>query len=81
MNETKGIPAMLTIDETAKHFGLPKNFCRSAVLAKKVVFVRVGRKYLINTEKFAEWLNTGEQQNIKEGDYTVCERINHIDGR
>ena len=66
MKDNKTVPSMLTIDETATHFGLPKNFCRSAVLAKKVVYVRVGRKYLINTEKFAEWLNTGEQRNIND---------------
>jgi excisionase family DNA binding protein len=52
---------MKTIEETAQYFGLPKHFCRRAVLEGKVVYVRTGRKYLINIEKFAEWLNAGEQ--------------------
>ena len=55
------VPVMKTIEETALYFGLPKYFCRRAVLEGKVVYVRTGKKYLINTEKFAEWLNTGEQ--------------------
>ena len=55
------VPVMKTIEETAQYFGLPKYFCRRAVMEGKVVYVRTGKKYLINTEKFAEWLNTGEQ--------------------
>ena len=55
------VPVMKTIEETARYFGLPKHFCRRAVLEGKVVYVRTGKKYLINIEKFAEWLNTGEQ--------------------
>ncbi|MCL2387849.1 MAG: excisionase family DNA-binding protein [Defluviitaleaceae bacterium] len=54
------IPTMLTIDEISKKFNVPRNFCRRAVVENKVVYVKSGTKYLINAEKFAEYLNTGE---------------------
>ena len=56
------VPVMLTIEETAKHFGLAKNFVRRAVLEGKVVYVRSGKKYLLNAERFTDFLNAGEQQ-------------------
>ena len=55
------LPKMLTIKETATVFGLPFNFVRRAVLDNRIVYVKAGKKYLINAEKFAEWLNAGEQ--------------------
>ena len=72
------VPVMKTIEETARYFGLPKHLCRRAVLEGKVVYVRTGKKYLINIEKFAEWLNTGEQtpEHISEGvQYGLIRRI------
>ena len=57
----QSVPTMKTIEETAKYFNLPKHFCRKAVLDGKVVYVKAGTKYLINTERFTEWLNNGEQ--------------------
>ena len=62
MNESiVKLPQMRTIDEIAAEFGLAKHFVRQAVLSAKVVHVRAGKKYLINRERFAEWLNNGEQ--------------------
>ena len=55
------LPRMRTIDEIAATFGLARHFVRQAVVSGKVVHVKAGKKYLINTEKFAEWLNKGEQ--------------------
>jgi len=55
------MPTMLTIEETSRRFSLPKHFVRQAVLSNKVVHVKAGKKYLINAEKFIEWLNTGEK--------------------
>ena len=54
------VPHMETIDGTAKIFGLPRHSVRKSVLEGKVVYVKSGRKYLVNVQKFAEWLNTGE---------------------
>ena len=57
----KNVPTMLTINETAASFNLPKHFVRRAVMEHKVVSVTSGKKYLVNAEKFAEWLAVGEQ--------------------
>lgn len=57
MTEIK-VPRMETIDNTAKIFGLPKHFVRQKVLNGDVVAVTAGSRYLVNVEKFAEYLNT-----------------------
>ena len=54
------IPKMLTIEETAKTFNLPKNFVRQAVLDGRIIHVKAGKKFLINAHKVEEWLNTGD---------------------
>ena len=53
-------PKMLTIEQTAKEFSLPKNFVRKAVSDGRIVHVKAGKKYLINAQKLEEWLNTGD---------------------
>ena len=53
-------PKMLTIEQTAKMFGLPKNFIRQAVLDGRIVHVKAGKKHLINVQKVEKWLNTGD---------------------
>ena len=57
---TYEIPKMLTIQETAEQFGLAKHFVRSLVLDNKVVYVKAGKKYLVNAQKFIEYLSTGD---------------------
>ena len=54
------VPKMLTIEETAKTFNLPKNFIRQAVLDGRIVYVKAGKKFLINAHKVEEWLNAGD---------------------
>ena len=56
----KTTPKMRTINEIAAEFGLARHFVRQAVLQKRVVHVRAGKKYLLNRQSFAEWLETGE---------------------
>ena len=51
------IPIMRTIAETAEIFHLPVHFVRQKVNAGEVVVVRAGKKFLVNIEKFAEFLN------------------------
>jgi hypothetical protein len=60
------IPRMETIATTAKLFGLPEFFVRSKVLDGSVVAVSAGRKYLVNVDKFAEYLNSSkiEQEDV-----------------
>lgn len=52
------IPQMETIKKTAEIFGLPEYFVRKKVLSGEVVAVKAGRKFLVNVDKFAEYLNT-----------------------
>lgn len=60
-NETEKtliIPRMETIKKTAEIFGLPVHFVRTKVSSGEVVAVRAGRRFLVNVDKFAEYLNT-----------------------
>ena len=52
------IPKMGTIKTTAKLFGLPEHFIRHKVLQGEIVAVKAGKKYLVNIDHFADYLNT-----------------------
>lgn len=62
MNETTKIPHMEGIRKTAELFGLPVHFVRCKVSSGEVVAVRAGRRFLVNVDKFAEYLNTSTVQ-------------------
>lgn len=53
------IPQMETISRTAKIFNLPEYSIRQLARSEKgkAFTIKFGRKYLINTEKFADFLN------------------------
>lgn len=53
----QGCPRMLTIKQTAAETNLSYEFIRQLCLQKKIVFVKTGNKYLINLEKFIDYLN------------------------
>ena len=53
------IPTMLTIKELAERTNLSYTFIRKLCKEKKIVHIKSGTKYLINYEKFIEYLNTG----------------------
>lgn len=55
------IPTMKTIKEAAAETNVSYDFIRKLCLQNKIVFIRAGAKYLINMEKFVEFLNEGEQ--------------------
>ena len=57
MNDIK-IPRMRTIKETAELFGLPVHFVRQKVNDGEIVAVRAGRRFLVNVDKFVEYLDT-----------------------
>lgn len=61
MTETK-IPHMENIKKTAELFGLPVHFVRCKVSSGEVVAVRAGRRFLVNVDKFAEYLNSSHVQ-------------------
>lgn len=50
------------IRKTAELFGLPVHFVRTKVASGEVVAVRAGRRFLVNVDKFAEYLNTSTVQ-------------------
>ena len=54
------VPTMLTINETSERTGISYFAIRQLCLQGKIVFIRSGKKYLINFEKFIEYLNDGE---------------------
>lgn len=68
MNDTTiNIPRMETIKRTAELFGLPVHFVRTKVTSGEVIAVRAGRRFLVNIDKFAEYLNnTTIQQETSE---------------
>jgi len=57
---TCNFPTMLTIKQTAEQSGLAMHYVRQLCLQKKICYVMAGQKYLINFEKFIEFLNTGD---------------------
>lgn len=52
------VPRMRTIKETAELFSLPVHFIRQKVNNGEIVAVRAGRRFLVNVDKFAEYLDT-----------------------
>ena len=54
------IPTMLTIKEAAEKTGVSYDCIRKLCLQNKIVHIRAGTKYLINFEKFVDYLNTGD---------------------
>jgi len=57
---TTKIPHMENIKNTAKIFGIPEYLVRRKVLSGEVVAINSGRRYLVNVDKFAEYLNSNK---------------------
>ncbi len=66
------------IRKTAELFGLPVHFVRSKVASGEVVAVRAGRKFLVNVDRFAEYLNTATVQTESGTDLDSPARITPI---
>lgn len=61
MDATNGkVPVMLTIKEVSVKTGLPYERIRLWCLRGEIVYVMAGNKYLINYEKFLDFLNGNE---------------------
>lgn len=58
----KDAPVMLTIAQTAKYLNLSVHFVRLCVLDGRAVSVRAGSKYLVNLNRFIDFLNEGDVQ-------------------
>ena len=52
------VPRMETIKKTAEIFGLPVHFVRQKVLSGEIVAVRAGKRFLVNLDRFADYLNS-----------------------
>ncbi|MDE5993506.1 MAG: helix-turn-helix domain-containing protein [Oscillospiraceae bacterium] len=57
---SRAVPRMETIKNTAKLFGLPEHLVRQKVLSGEVVAISAGRRYLVNVDKFADYLNSNK---------------------
>lgn len=57
---SRTVPRMETIKITAKIHGLPEHLVRQKVLSGEVVAIKAGRRYLVNVDKFTEYLNTNK---------------------
>lgn len=55
--EPKELPRMKTIKEMAGLTGLSYTMLRNLCLENKIVHVRAGKKYLINYDRFVDYLN------------------------
>lgn len=55
------VPRMLTIQQAADETGLSYGCIRKWCLEKRIVFVRSGKKYLINMDRLGDYLN-GESE-------------------
>lgn len=63
------VPRMRTIKETAELFGLPVHFVRQKVASGEVIAVNAGRRFLVNIDRFADYLNSNTiPQNSKADD-------------
>lgn len=60
--EEKKLPTMLTIKEMAAKTGFPQTYIRRLCISNKIVYIYTGHRYLINYEKFIDFLNEGDQK-------------------
>lgn len=51
------IPCMLSIKEVALRTGISESFIRKLCINNKIVYIKSGKKYLINYNKFIDFLN------------------------
>lgn len=54
------VPEMVSINECSARTGVSYDWIRKLCLQGKIVHIRAGSKYLINWNKFVEYLNTGD---------------------
>lgn len=57
VEEEQKIPTMKTLPQAAEETGLPYDLLRRLCLQGKIVHIRAGKKFLVNMEKLADYLN------------------------
>lgn len=65
------IPTMLTIKQTAELTGLAQHYVRQLCLQNKICYVKAGNRYLINLERFVEFLDTGESETSSSSSFGI----------
>lgn len=60
MKEQINIPHMLLAKQVAEQSGIPIYRIRQWVKENKIVYVKCGKKILINYDRFVEFLDKGE---------------------
>lgn len=70
---SRTVPRMETIKNTAKLFGLSEHLVRQKVLSGEVVAIKAGRRYLVNVDKFTEYLNTNITSGLPKRSSICCE--------
>ena len=67
--ELKNLPPLLTTQELAKVLGISVPFCYTLVKSKGFPSFRIGKKWIIATDKLMEWINlqtsSDENKNIR----------------
>lgn len=53
------VPTMLTIQQTAQQTGIAAYRIRQMVLQNQIPYIKAGCKYLVNLDKFIDYLNGG----------------------
>ena len=53
----EGLPRMKTLKEVAELTGLSYTCLRNLCLQNQIVYIRAGTKYLINYDRFIDYLN------------------------
>lgn len=53
------VPTMITIREAARRTGVSYDFVWKLCRSNQIVYIRAGKKFLVNFEKFVEFLNNG----------------------
>lgn len=69
------VPTMLSIAEAAERSGLAQHYVRQLCLTNQIVYVRAGKKYLVNFEKLIDFLNTGTKEIPMEKPLRLLKRI------
>ena len=57
MKNDNSIPEMVTINMAADRTGCSRHFVRKLCVENRIVNIRTGSKYLINFQKFCDFLN------------------------
>ena len=62
--ELKNLPQLLTPQELAEAMGISLPFCYKLIRSKGFPSFRVGKKWLISTDKLMEWIDIQADSNV-----------------